>query len=96
MPAGSSSWAGSPGRDGGHPARRPDEKSSIIIVEHSGHVSYANCGLPYYVGGVIEDEYDLLLQTPDRPSDRFRLEMHVSTEAEHAQGGIPGRCRRAA
>jgi NADPH-dependent 2,4-dienoyl-CoA reductase/sulfur reductase-like enzyme len=69
---------------------RPDEKASIIIVERSGHVSYANCGLHYNVGGVIEDEYDLLLQTPDRPSGRFRLEVRVSTEAENAQGGIPG------
>ena len=37
------------------------------MLERSGHVSYANCGLPYFVGGVIEDEEDLLLQTPEQP-----------------------------
>ena len=49
-------------------------------IERSGHVSYANCGLPYFVGGVIEDEDDLLLQTPERLFDRFRLDVRVSTE----------------
>src|SRR5271169_2243998 len=60
--------------------RRLDEEASIIVVERSGHVSYANCGLPYFVGGVIEDEDDLLLQTPERLFDRFRLDVRVSTE----------------
>ena len=46
--------------------RRLDEHASITVVERSGHVSYANCGLPYFVGGVIEDEDDLLLQTAGR------------------------------
>ena len=41
--------------------RRLDESAEIIVLEKSGHVSYANCGLPYYVGGVIENEKDLLL-----------------------------------
>ncbi len=44
--------------------RRLDESAEITVFERSGHVSYANCGLPYFVGGVIEDEDDLLLQTP--------------------------------
>ena len=52
--------------------RRLDEEASIVVLERSGHVSYANCGLPYFVGGVIEDEDDLLLQTPERLFDRFR------------------------
>ena len=60
--------------------RRLDESAQIIVVEKSGHVSYANCGLPYYVGGVIQDESDLLLQTPERLHDRFRLDVHVNTE----------------
>ncbi len=60
--------------------RRLDEEASIIVVERSGHVSYANCGLPYFVGGVIEDEDDLLLQTPERLFDRFRLDVRVGTE----------------
>ncbi len=60
--------------------RRLDEEASIIVLERSGHVSYANCGLPYFVGGVIEDEDDLLLQTPERLFDRFRLDVRVGSE----------------
>ena len=60
--------------------RRLDETAVITVVERSGHVSYANCGLPYFVGGVIEDEDDLLLQTPERLFDRFRLDVRVDTE----------------
>ncbi|HXP33430.1 MAG TPA: FAD-dependent oxidoreductase, partial [Acidimicrobiales bacterium] len=60
--------------------RRLDEEASIVVLERSGHVSYANCGLPYFVGGVIEDEDDLLLQTPERLFDRFRLDVRVGTE----------------
>ena len=56
--------------------RRLDEDTAeIVVLERSGHVSYANCGLPYFVGGVIEDEEDLLLQTPERLFDRFRLDV---------------------
>jgi NADPH-dependent 2,4-dienoyl-CoA reductase/sulfur reductase-like enzyme/rhodanese-related sulfurtransferase len=60
--------------------RRLDEDASIVVVERSGHVSYANCGLPYFVGGIIEDEEDLLLQTPERLFERFRLDVRVDTE----------------
>lgn len=60
--------------------RRLDERAEIVVVERSGHVSYANCGLPYYVGGVIEDEDDLLLQTPERLFERFRLDVRVDCE----------------
>ena len=60
--------------------RRLDESAEITVVERSGHVSYANCGLPYFVGGVIEDEQDLLLQTPERLFERFRLDVRVDTE----------------
>ncbi len=60
--------------------RRLDESAEIVVVERTGHVSYANCGLPYFVGGVIEDEDDLLIQTPERLHDRFRLEVRVDTE----------------
>uniref|UniRef100_UPI00404A28A6 FAD-dependent oxidoreductase n=2 Tax=Candidatus Planktophila sp. TaxID=2175601 RepID=UPI00404A28A6 len=52
-----------------------------IVLEKSGYVSYANCGLPYYVGGVIEEEKDLLLQTPASLHARFRLDVRVLTEA---------------
>ena len=61
--------------------RRLDATAEIIVLEKSGHVSYANCGLPYYVGGVIETEDALLLQTPDSLHKRFRLDVRVSSEA---------------
>ena len=60
--------------------RRLDESVEIIVLERSGHVSYANCGLPYFVGGVIEDEDDLLLQTPQKLHERFRLDVRVDSE----------------
>jgi NADPH-dependent 2,4-dienoyl-CoA reductase/sulfur reductase-like enzyme/rhodanese-related sulfurtransferase len=60
--------------------RRLDERAEIIVLERSGHVSYANCGLPYFVGGVIEDEATLLLQTPSSLHARFRLDVRVDTE----------------
>ena len=42
--------------------RRLDEKAEIIVFEKSGYVSYANCGLPYYIGGVIQNKEELTLQ----------------------------------
>jgi NADPH-dependent 2,4-dienoyl-CoA reductase/sulfur reductase-like enzyme/rhodanese-related sulfurtransferase len=60
--------------------RRLDESAEIIVIEKSGFVSYANCGLPYYVGGVIEEEKSLLLQTPESLHARFRLDVRVRTE----------------
>jgi NADPH-dependent 2,4-dienoyl-CoA reductase/sulfur reductase-like enzyme/rhodanese-related sulfurtransferase len=61
--------------------RRLDATAEIIVLEKSGHVSYANCGLPYYVGGVIETEDALLLQTPDSLHKRFRLDVRIASEA---------------
>jgi NADPH-dependent 2,4-dienoyl-CoA reductase/sulfur reductase-like enzyme/rhodanese-related sulfurtransferase len=61
--------------------RRLDGDAEIIVLEKSGYVSYANCGLPYYVGGVIEEESDLLLQTPESLHARFRLDVRVANEA---------------
>jgi NADPH-dependent 2,4-dienoyl-CoA reductase/sulfur reductase-like enzyme/rhodanese-related sulfurtransferase len=60
--------------------RRLDADAEIIVVEKSGYVSYANCGLPYYVGGIIEEERDLLLQTPASLHARFRLDVRVLSE----------------
>jgi NADPH-dependent 2,4-dienoyl-CoA reductase/sulfur reductase-like enzyme/rhodanese-related sulfurtransferase len=60
--------------------RRLDADAEIIVLEKSGHVSYANCGLPYYVGGVIEEEDALLLQTPASLHARFKLDVRVATE----------------
>lgn len=60
--------------------RRLDANAEIIVIEKSGYVSYANCGLPYYVGGIIEEESSLLLQTPASLHARFRLDVRVNTE----------------
>lgn len=60
--------------------RRLDEDREIIVLERSGHVSFANCGLPYFVGGVIENEEDLTLQTPESLAARFRLDVRVENE----------------
>jgi NADPH-dependent 2,4-dienoyl-CoA reductase/sulfur reductase-like enzyme/rhodanese-related sulfurtransferase len=60
--------------------RRLDADASITILERSGHVSFANCGLPYFVGGLIEEEKDLTLQTPEQLFDRFRLDARVHNE----------------
>ena len=60
--------------------RRLDAKAEIIVLERSGNVSYANCGLPYYVGGLIQNEESLLLQTPQSLHKRFRLDVRVNTE----------------
>ncbi|MCL3794898.1 MULTISPECIES: FAD-dependent oxidoreductase, partial [unclassified Actinomyces] len=61
--------------------RRLDERASITVLERGEHVSFANCGLPYYVGGVIEDRDDLLLQTPASLRERFGIDVRVRTEA---------------
>ena len=60
--------------------RRLDEQAEIIVFERSGYVSYANCGLPYYIGGVIEDRSELTLQTPESFFARFRVDMRVRHE----------------
>lgn len=60
--------------------RRLDEKAQILVFEKSGYVSYANCGLPYYIGGVIEDPDALTLQTPESFWKRFQIEMRVRHE----------------
>ena len=61
--------------------RRLDEHAHITVIERSGHVSFANCGLPYHVGGVIDDREDLLLQTPESLAARFGLDVRVGHEA---------------
>ena len=60
--------------------RRLDEQAEIVVFERSGYISYANCGLPYYIGGVIEDPEDLTLQTPESFFSRFRIHMKVHHE----------------
>ena len=60
--------------------RRLDEQAEIVVFERSGYISYANCGLPYYIGGMIEDPEDLTLQTPESFYARFRIHMNVHHE----------------
>ena len=60
--------------------RRLDEQAEIVVFERSGYISYANCGLPYYIGGVITDPEELTLQTPERFFARFRVTMKVRHE----------------
>ena len=61
--------------------RRLDEKQEIIILERGEFVSFANCGLPYYIGGEIKDERDLTLQTPQSFKARFNIDVRVFNEA---------------
>lgn len=60
--------------------RRLDEQAEIVVFERSGYISYANCGLPYYIGDVITDPEDLTLQTPESFYTRFRIDMKVRHE----------------
>ena len=60
--------------------RRLDEQAEIIVFERTGFVSYANCGLPYYIGGVIEEESALTLQSPRGFWDRFHITVKTSHE----------------
>ncbi len=80
--------------------RRLDESAEIVVFERGPHVSFANCGLPYYVGRVIQDREDLLLQTPASLAARFRLDVRVHHEVigidrqaktvhVSADGGVP-------
>ena len=60
--------------------RRLDERAEIVVFERSGYISYANCGLPYYIGGAIEAPEALTLQTPESFFSRFRVDMRVRHE----------------
>jgi NADPH-dependent 2,4-dienoyl-CoA reductase/sulfur reductase-like enzyme/peroxiredoxin family protein/rhodanese-related sulfurtransferase/TusA-related sulfurtransferase len=60
--------------------RRLDEDSEIILLERGAYISYANCGLPYYIGGTIAEREDLFVQTPESFYDRFRVEVRINSE----------------
>lgn len=60
--------------------RRMDEQAEIIMFERGPYISFANCGLPYYIGGTIEKRQKLLLQTPEGFNKRFRVDVRVSNE----------------
>ena len=61
--------------------RRLDETAQIIVLERSNYVSYANCGLPYFIGGVIREKAELTLQTPQSFWERFHIDVRVRNEA---------------
>lgn len=61
--------------------RRLDEQVNIVLLERGDYVSYANCGLPYYVGGVIEERGELLLHTPESLRLRYNIDVRVGQEA---------------
>ncbi len=61
--------------------RRVDEHANIIMLEKGPHISYANCGLPYYIGGIITDRDNLLVQTPESFGARFNIDVRIFSEA---------------
>lgn len=60
--------------------RRLDEDSQIILFEKGEHISFANCGLPYYIGEVIREKEKLLVQTPEKMKERFNIDVRVCSE----------------
>ena len=60
--------------------RRLDESADIVIFEKGEYISYANCGLPYYIGDVIKDRYKLFVQTAAAFNKRFNIDVRVRTE----------------
>lgn len=62
--------------------RRRDQQMEIVILERGDNISYANCGLPYYVGDVIKERSELLLQTPEMMKQRFRIDVRVLHEVK--------------
>jgi NADPH-dependent 2,4-dienoyl-CoA reductase/sulfur reductase-like enzyme/peroxiredoxin family protein/rhodanese-related sulfurtransferase/TusA-related sulfurtransferase len=60
--------------------RRLDEHAQIILLERDEHISFANCGLPYYIGETIQDREKLLVQTPKGMQDRFNIDVRVNSE----------------
>ncbi|MCL1895740.1 MAG: FAD-dependent oxidoreductase [Clostridiales bacterium] len=61
--------------------RRLDEKAEIVMLERGGFISFANCGLPYHIGGDIKDRDELLLQTPESFTARFGVDTRIFSEA---------------
>jgi NADPH-dependent 2,4-dienoyl-CoA reductase/sulfur reductase-like enzyme len=61
-------------------ARRLDEAAEIIVFERGGYVSFANCGLPYHIGGVISERSRLLLQTPESLRESLNIDVRVASD----------------
>jgi len=60
--------------------RRLDENAEIVLFERDGYISFANCGLPYYIGETITERDKLLVQTPERMKQRFNLDIRINSE----------------
>ena len=60
--------------------RRADESAEIVLIEKGKYISYANCGLPYYVGGIIKEREKLFVQTPESFGCRFNIDVRVENE----------------
>lgn len=67
--------------------RRLDEKAEIIIMERGDYISFANCGLPYYIGGKIKNESHLTLQTPESFYARFKIDVRINNEVISINAG---------
>ena len=67
--------------------RRVDETAEIVLLEKGKYISYANCGLPYYIGGVIEERDKLFVQTPEAFSTRFRVDVTYRKRSEFSLTG---------
>lgn len=61
-------------------ARRENEQAEISIYEKGPYLSFANCGLPYFIGGEIKDREKLLLMTPEKFWEKYRIKAHVNHE----------------
>ena len=60
--------------------RRSDETAKIILLEKGKYISYANCGLPYYIGDIIKEREKLFVQTPEAFGVRFRVDVRTENE----------------
>ncbi len=60
--------------------RRVDEQAQIVLFEKGKYISFANCGLPYYIGGTIAERQALLVQTPEAMQARFNIDVRVDNE----------------
>ena len=63
-------------------ARRLSEEAEIVVFERGNHISFANCGMPYHIGGTIEDRDRLLVQTPEKMWSRYRVDVRLRTEVQ--------------
>lgn len=68
-------------------ARRLDENAEILMFERGEHISYGHCGLPYYIGGVIQDRENLLISTPEKFNQLYRVNVRVRSEVKKIMPG---------